>query len=40
MLAEGIGHLKVPNKPTGNGSRNLSSCGLVSQPTALPSEII
>jgi hypothetical protein len=34
MRREGIGHLKISKDSTGNGTRNLPSCGTVPQPTA------
>jgi len=36
MRTEGIDNLKIFNHPTGNGTRNLMSCGAVPQPTAAP----
>ena len=40
IRTDGIGHLKIPNEPTGNRTRNLPSCGAVPQPTASPSYTI
>jgi len=35
MRTERIGHLKIKDDPTGSRTRNLPSCGAVSQPIAL-----